>query len=108
MHGTCAICIDEAPGLLPRTLTKRLGFLDLGQGQWPLDPFILVGEWERADTNLDTSQLALSHSATNGQIAKGLARRLPSRLSRGLEVQKAKPPGGFKGDALVHGAIALI
>jgi hypothetical protein len=37
-----------------------------------LEPFILVGEWERADTALDSSTLALSHSPTNGQIAKVL------------------------------------
>jgi hypothetical protein len=45
--------------------------MDLHQGQWPLEPFILVGEWERAGDAVDTSQLALSHS--NGRIAKGLA-----------------------------------
>jgi len=37
-----------------------------------LEPFILVGEWERANTELDTSQPALSHAPTNGQITKVL------------------------------------
>ena len=50
--------------------------------------------------DLDRSRLALLSDTANGQIAKGLARRLPSRLSRGLEGQEATPPGGFKGEAL--------
>src|SRR5580692_12528201 len=53
--------------------TKRLCLLDLRQGQWPLEPFILVGEWERADGGVEMLQLALSHSPTNGRIAKAIA-----------------------------------
>jgi hypothetical protein len=71
--------------------TKRLCLLDLRQGQWPLEPFILVGERERADRDLSRSVSALSRSPTNGQIAKGLA------LSWG---PGAKPLVGSKGEAL--------
>jgi len=30
----------------------RGSILDLRQGQWPLEPFILIGEWERADCEI--------------------------------------------------------
>jgi hypothetical protein len=63
----------EAPGLPPRTPTKRRCLLELRQGQWPLEPFILVVEWEGADPDHSRSLLALSHFTANGQIAKRLA-----------------------------------
>ena len=65
--------------------------MDPRQGQWPLEPFILVGEWERADRDLETSWLALSHSPTNGQIAKGLALCQGSRGQRPLAGSRAEP-----------------
>src|SRR5580692_3787999 len=43
----------QTSGLPPRTPTKGLCPLDPHQGQRPLEPFVLVGEWERADTDLD-------------------------------------------------------
>jgi penicillin-binding protein 1C len=64
----------------------------------PLEPFILVGEWERADTDLDTSQSALSRSPTNGRIAKGLALCWRSRRQRLLAGSRAEPSrfSGFR------------
>jgi hypothetical protein len=57
----------------PPTPTRRLCPLEPHQGQSPLDPFILAGEWERVDTAVDRSRPALSHSPANGEIAKGRA-----------------------------------
>ena len=37
-------------GALPRDPTRRPCLLDLHQGQWPLEPFILAGESGRAPT----------------------------------------------------------
>src|SRR5665213_771895 len=57
----------------------------------PLEPFILVGEWERADRDVSRSVSALSHSPTNGQIAKGLALCRRSRRQSLLVGSRAKP-----------------
>jgi hypothetical protein len=70
------------------------------KGSGPWNHSFWVGNGRGPDRDLSRSVSALSHSPPNGQIAKGLARSLPSRLSRGLEVQEAKPPGFAKGEAL--------
>jgi hypothetical protein len=39
---------------------RRLCLLDLRQGQWPLEPFILVGAGKRANRDLASAASALS------------------------------------------------
>jgi hypothetical protein len=67
-------------GVSLRTPTKERCRLDPHQGQWPLEPFILAGEWERANMGVDAPRKALSHSPANGEIAKGLAHCRRSRV----------------------------
>ena len=64
--------VRHGAGFHPETPTKGLCPLDPHQGQWPLEPFILVGEWERADTDLDTSRLALSHPQPMDRLQRAL------------------------------------
>jgi hypothetical protein len=56
-----------------------------------LEPFILVLSLRRANADFDRALSALLRDTTNGRIAKAMPL---------LEVQEAKPPGGFKGEAL--------
>src|SRR6185437_6672136 len=59
--------------------------------------FVLVEEWKRADADLDAPQLAPLPFPNQPRDCKG-----PRPL---LEVQEAKPPGGFKGEALAPGTV---
>src|SRR5579859_5888439 len=59
-------------GVSPRTPPRGAASWISAKGSGPWNRFILVGEWERANTDVDTSRSALSHSPTNGQIAKVL------------------------------------
>ncbi len=80
----------EAPGRCPGPHQEASASLDLRQGRWPLEPFILAVEQEGPTVTLQ-GPVGPSCSTTNGQIAKGLALCWGSRGQSPWRVRGQRP-----------------